>query len=101
MINLYDNTIEGSYTPLFCYPIIHEKRNSIAKKLIEGGIEARPFLSGSLGRQPMYYDRYGEKELPNCDLIMEKGLYVPNGASLKEAEIKYICDIIKEVINDS
>lgn len=91
--------IENSFTPLFSYPIIHEKRNEIASNLIKGGIETRPFLTGNLGEQPMFYERYGFRILENCSKIMKYGLYVPNGSSLKESDIEYICNIVKKTID--
>ena len=78
----------------FAYPIIHPNRENIVKALIDGGVEARPMICGSMGTQPFYVKRYGRLELPNVTEIDKYGFYVPNHPKLKQEEIEYICDII-------
>jgi CDP-6-deoxy-D-xylo-4-hexulose-3-dehydrase len=86
----------GSLTSNFCVPIIHPNKDKIIKKLIENGIECRPLVCGSMGRQPFYTERYGIKELKNCDLIDRLGIYVPNNHSLSNEELQFIINTINE-----
>ena len=86
----------GSLTSNFCVPIIHPNKDKIIEKLIENGIECRPLVCGSMGRQPFYTERYGVKELKNCDLIDSLGLYVPNNHSLSDEELQFIINTINE-----
>ncbi len=86
----------GSLTSNFCVPIIHPNKDKIIEKLIENGIECRPLVCGSMGRQPFYTERYGVKELKNCDLIDSLGIYVPNNHSLSDEELQFIINTINE-----
>jgi CDP-6-deoxy-D-xylo-4-hexulose-3-dehydrase len=47
-----------------------------------------------MGSQPFYKKVYGEMILPNCSIIDERGIYVPNHPQLEETEIELICKII-------
>lgn len=86
----------GSLTSNFCVPIIHPNKENIIKKLIEKGIECRPLVCGSMGRQPFYVDRFGAKPLKNCDLVDNLGIYVPNNHSLTDDELDLIINTINE-----
>lgn len=86
-----------SYTASFCIPIIFktkENRERAIKEFKEQNIEVRPLIAGSMGKQPMYVKRYGRLELPNCNIVDERGMYVPNHPLLEVEDIKRICDII-------
>ena len=81
----------------FCFPIIHKKRNDIAKALIAADVECRPLIAGSMGTQPMYTDRYGVLNLENATKIDEMGMYVPNNQAMKPADVEFICSIITDI----
>jgi CDP-6-deoxy-D-xylo-4-hexulose-3-dehydrase len=66
----------------------------LIKELIKNEIACRPLISGSMGTQPFYKKLYGETKLPNCTIVDNCGIYVPNHPNLKQKEIKLICDII-------
>lgn len=86
-----------SYTASFCIPIIFkskENREKAIKEFLENNIEIRPLIAGSMGKQPMYIIKYGELSLPNCDIIDERGIYIPNHPLLTEDEIKLMCEIV-------
>lgn len=84
----------------FCYPIIHPKREEIVNKLTELNVEVRPLISGSMGYQPMYSERYGELSLKNSDIVHNFGMYVPNNQDITKDEILIICKTINQIIND-
>lgn len=86
----------GSLTSNFCVPIIHPNKENIIKKLVDKGIECRPLVCGSMGRQPFYVDRFGVKPLKNCDLVDNLGIYVPNNHSLTDDELDLIINTINE-----
>jgi len=70
----------------------------LTKLLKEKGIGTRPFFQG-MNKQPSL-KKYGcncSGNYPISDSLSENGFYLPSGSGLKEEEIKYICDIIKEV----
>jgi len=82
------------------YPIIHPKRNQIIKAL-KNLVELRPLISGSMGTQPFYVERYNKIDFPNSKIIDNYGLYLPNNTYIKKKEIKFICNIINNIINVS
>ena len=86
----------GSLTSNFCVPIIHPNKENIIKKLVDNGIECRPLVCGSMGRQPFYVERFGVKPLKNCDLVDSLGIYVPNNHSLSDNELNLIINTINE-----
>ena len=80
----------------FSYPLIHEKRDDIVTALIKEGIECRPLICGSMGRQPFFVERYGEVSFPNVDKIDKFGMYIPNHPNLSLADLEKITTILKE-----
>jgi len=89
---------ENNFISNFAYPIISEKRDLIVESLKNNNIECRPLLSGSLARQPYWFENFGETPLKNCDLIHNHGMYLPNNHEMSENEIAYICDIINSIV---
>lgn len=87
-----------SFTSNFCYPVIHPSREKIVNNLLKNNIECRPLVCGSMGKQPFYYERYGVKELKNCNIVDNFGLYVPNNPLLTEQEIEKIINSINEAL---
>ena len=81
----------------FAYPVIHEHRDIIIKRLQEVGIEVRPMICGSMGTQPFYVKNYGRKSLPNASIIDRYGFYVPNHPGLRERDILKITNIINNI----
>jgi CDP-6-deoxy-D-xylo-4-hexulose-3-dehydrase len=93
----FPNETQHSYTANFAIPILtsnSESKRSLIKELIENEIACRPLISGSMGTQPFYKKLYGETKLPNCTIVDNCGIYVPNHPNLEQKEIKLICDII-------
>jgi CDP-6-deoxy-D-xylo-4-hexulose-3-dehydrase len=93
----FPNDIEESFTANFAIPIIldsPEKKKSLVNDLEENNISCRPLISGSMGTQPFYKKLYGEKILPNCSVVDDRGIYVPNHPMLEIEDIDRICEII-------
>lgn len=80
----------------FAYPIVNENKSTIVESLIANNIEVRPLIAGDMSQKPMWYERYGYIELPNCRLINQYGFYVPNHQDLNHEDILDICKIINE-----
>ena len=89
---------KDDFTSNFCFPIIHHDRDSIARSLIDSGVECRPLIAGSMGTQPMYVERYGRQELKNASRVDSCGMYVPNNQSMSENEVQEICEVILRAI---
>ena len=89
--------IDENFISNFAYPIISDKREELISSLKVEKIECRPLLSGSLSRQPYWYNNYGRISLKNSDRIHDCGLYVPNNHEMTEDDIKKICNVINDV----
>lgn len=105
---IYDKLINNDYWKIknfehcfysnFAYPIIHPKREEIAKELIKNGVECRPLVCGSIGKQPFWSDLYGETSFKFADKVDDFGLYLPNNPDLTEDDIKYVCELVNKKI---
>lgn len=81
---------EGSMTSAFAYPMLSPDRTALAASLGAAGVETRPLICGSVGRQPWYVERHGAVELPNADRIHRNGMYVPINPDLAPEEVAEI-----------
>lgn len=70
-----------------------------AQKLKEKGVESRPFFLG-MHEQPVFHDMglFHDEKYPVAEHIARQGLYLPSGLTLTEAQLNYICQIIKDLI---
>lgn len=86
----------------FAYPIIHPEIKKV-KQALDGSVETRPLICGSMEMQPAFIKKFG-KETKGCynsrKLVHEMGMYVPNNPDLTTEDIKYVCKLINEVINE-
>jgi len=106
--NMYNRYLKNSFctqselldtvTSNFAYPCVHPKKNELVEVLKVNDIETRPLVCGSMGTQPFYKDLYGEKYLPNCSIIDNNGIYLPNHPQLTSKEIKKVCTVVNSVI---
>lgn len=93
--------LDNTYTSNFAIPVIakdHDSKNRLIEALNNHNIACRPLISGSMGIQPFYIQRYGQHKLPNCTVIDERGLYVPNHDKLTRQDIDLICNLILKYI---
>ena len=75
-----------------------EKRDKLAEFLKEKGIGTRPFYP-AIHTQPPY--SWVKREFNNSEEISKRGLWLPSSSFLKDEDIKYICNIIKEFYHES
>ena len=87
-----DNTFISS----FCFPIIDKNRNAIVDRCREEGIEIRPLICGSMGKQPFFTKKFGKVDLSNADIVNDYGMYIPNNPTMNEGDIKLISNIINQ-----
>lgn len=78
------------------YPVIHPLRDNIVAELLENYVEVRPLISGSMGSQPFFIERYGQQSFPNVQLVDKFGFYLPNHPYLTLKEIEFVCDIVNK-----
>ncbi len=72
-------------------------RDNLIKKLENAEVETRKVFY-PLNKMRPYLD---SSEFPNSEIIAKKGVTLPTHIDLKEEQIKYICDIIKNEKNTS
>jgi CDP-6-deoxy-D-xylo-4-hexulose-3-dehydrase len=89
---------QGTRVSGFAWPMISPDRAALAATLDERGVEARPLLCGSIGRQPWFLERYGRVELEVADRIHEHGLYVPINPQLSDDELGEICSTCLDAV---
>jgi hypothetical protein len=47
-----------------------------------------------MSKKPMWYEKFGECSLPNCEIIDEFGFYIPNHQDITKEQINLISNII-------
>jgi len=72
-------------------------RSETYKYLKDHGIETRPLICGSIGRQPFWIKQYGVGSLPNADIIHEYGIYLPNHDHMTEEDVHRVVSVFREV----
>ena len=95
-INFKEET-PGDFISNFAFPIVNVNRDTIVKKLINSNIETRPLIAGNMAAKPMWVERYGKVNLPNCERINQYGFYIPNHQDLSENDIMSVCSLINEI----
>jgi len=73
---------------------------TFAKKLMEKGVQTRPFFY-PLHSQPLWGKlriKIKKGKYPVAEYIEKQGLYLPSGLALKDEEIKKVCGIIKTLL---
>jgi len=80
----------------FALPIMSKNKKQIIKRLLLNNIEVRPLIAGDMSQKPMWYEKYGYVNLPNCNKINEFGFYIPNHQEITEVQIKFMAKIINE-----
>jgi CDP-6-deoxy-D-xylo-4-hexulose-3-dehydrase len=89
----------NSFTSNFAFPVIHPKKNQIIEELKRNEIETRPLICGSMGKQPFYVNAYGKKELKNCNIVDDYGIYIPNHPYLSNEDIHLISETVNKGIS--
>jgi perosamine synthetase len=71
----------------------------LSKRLLDLGIQTRPFFF-PLHLQPAFkrYPWFKQQMLPTSELLCEYGLYLPTGLTLKERDIKEVCQSLKQAL---
>jgi len=77
-----------------------EKRDLLAKKFTENGIECRPIVAGNFAKNPVvqYFDYEIFDDLENSDLINDSGLFIGNHHYDIKNELKLVEKIINETL---
>ncbi len=81
----------------FAYPVITSDRAKIVDRLLSNGVQTRPLICGSIGRQPFWIKKFGVCSKKNADIVHDHGFYLPNNSEITEKEIGFIVDLVGEI----
>ena len=75
-------------------------RNKVMKKLLEYGIETRPFFK-PMNQQKIFknYNLFNNTKFPNANFLSKNGFYLPSGLALKNSEIKFIVKKLVKILS--
>lgn len=76
------------------YQLLVNNNISLVKQLKEQGIESRPIFT-LMNEHPVYNDVV---DLPNSKLVSSRGVDLPSGPSLTEAQVHYVADTVKNLL---
>ncbi len=79
-----------SFVSSFAFGTFAANRLELSKYLLSQGIECRPLVCGSMGRQPFWIKKYGPTHLKVADKVHDYGLYLPNHANITPEDIAYV-----------
>lgn len=70
-----------------------------ARRLRERGVDSRPFFLG-MHEQPVFRDRglFAGERYPVTERLARRGLYLPSGLPLTDAQIDTVCAVVCEVL---
>jgi perosamine synthetase len=68
-------------------------RDVLRRRLARHGIETRTFFI-PIHLQPIYYEAFRGQRYPVAEELCRRGLYLPSGATLTEAEIDYVTEMV-------
>jgi perosamine synthetase len=70
-----------------------------AKRLMTEGVQTRPFFLG-MHEQPVFHDRglFAGERYPVTERLARRGLYLPSGLALTEAQMDQACAAVKKVM---
>lgn len=102
------STVSGIVTPIekpdrkhvyqmYTVRVAKEKRNKFVQKLKDAGIEASVHFSPPVHLQDYYKKNY-PASLPVTEKIAEEIVTLPMYSDIKEEDIAYVCDVIRENI---
>ncbi len=93
----WSQSSEGGFVSSFSFGTYAKNRLEVSKHLLAQGVECRPLVCGSMGRQPFWIKKYGVTRLPVADKVHDFGLYLPNHANITPEDIVYVAKHFRDV----
>ncbi|MGE5223976.1 MAG: DegT/DnrJ/EryC1/StrS family aminotransferase [Omnitrophica WOR_2 bacterium] len=74
--------------------------DGFARRLLEQGIETRPFFLG-MHEQPAFLDQglFAGERYPVAERLARQGLYLPSGLALSENQMDQVCNAVEKVLS--
>lgn len=85
---------DRSMVSAFAFGLLSHDRAKVGRILGENGIESRPLVCGSIGRQPFWIKRFGHTPMRNADRVHFDGLYIPCNQAMTTADVEHIAALI-------
>jgi perosamine synthetase len=98
-IQLPNQMIDAVQAPWLFTILVGPKRDLIAKKLADNGIETRPTFY-PITDLPAFKS-YKSRANPNTSLIAEYGLSLPTFAELNEKQIARVCSLLAGILDEA
>ena len=95
-IILPDDSIKPNWMAI---PLQYKNRIGLLKFLEDKNIQTRVTFAGNVTRHPVFRDYLQDFE--NADIIMKNGFLLGAHHGLKEEDVDYVCDKIKEYIKNN
>jgi CDP-6-deoxy-D-xylo-4-hexulose-3-dehydrase len=93
----WSQSSEGGFVSSFSFGTYAKNRLEVSRHLHAQGVECRPLVCGSMGRQPFWIKKYGVTHLPVADKVHDFGLYLPNHANITPEDVAYVAKHFREV----
>jgi perosamine synthetase len=70
-----------------------------ARKLLDEGVETRPFFLG-MHEQPVFMEQglFKDEKYPVAERIACQGLYLPSGLTLTETQLNQVCQAVERIL---
>jgi perosamine synthetase len=74
--------------------------SAFARKLVDRGIETRPFFLG-MHEQPVFQRRglFKGERYPIAERLAQRGLYLPSGMALTEEQLRCVVETVRELLD--
>lgn len=87
---------DSSVISSFAYGTAVGNRSDTANYLLDSGIECRPLICGNIARHPFWAKAAPIPALPVADFIHDFGMYLPNHAGIRNADIGIIAQAFEK-----
>ena len=93
----WSQSSEGGFVASVSFGTYAKNHLEVSKHMLAQGVECRPLVCGSMGRQPFWIKKFGVTHLPVADKVHDFGLYLPNHANITPEDIAYVAKHFREV----
>lgn len=87
---------DSSVISSFAYGTAVGNRSDTATNLLDSGIECRPLICGNIARHPFWAKAAPIPDLPVADFIHDFGIYLPNHAGIRNADVKIVAQAFEK-----
>jgi perosamine synthetase len=71
-------------------------RDELRRRLAQQGIETRTFFV-PIHFQPIYFAQFKGQRYPVAEALCQNGMYLPSGAGLTEADVRFVAETVAQI----